>query len=265
MEDQGWVKIWRKLRDNPWVGDPNFLALWVHILMEATHKERPAIFKGQKITLKPGQFITGRKYLCELTGIKRTTLERNLEKMERDGQIGQQTTTKNRLITVLNWDQYQTGGQQTGNKRATNGHIQEGENEKNERKEPLASGATPTTSATEKRKDPDALEKRTNIQKVVDRYFDLQEVEPSARSVSYPRHVRDAQALIKACQDDVSKAQAVLEALHRWASQNKMSYTIGTALKRWQHLCRTAPTQDWSENMRRIQDEVDKYKREHTL
>jgi len=66
------------------------------------------MFNGETIRLKPGQLITGRKELSKRTGIHESTIERALTFFEKtEQQIEQQKTTRNRLITILNWDMYQ--------------------------------------------------------------------------------------------------------------------------------------------------------------
>ncbi len=119
-KSNGYIKLWRKVRDWSYSGNCKAIALWVVLLTEATHKERIKVFKGKPLTLKPGQFITGRKYLSALSGVNRSSVERYLEMFEKLGQIEQQKSNKNRLITILNWVKYQKDEQQTSNKRATN-------------------------------------------------------------------------------------------------------------------------------------------------
>ena len=75
------------------------------------------MWNNNTIIVKEGQFITGRKELSKVTGIPETTIERILEYLEKEHQIGQQKTTKYRLITVVNWKEYQI----KDNKRTTNG------------------------------------------------------------------------------------------------------------------------------------------------
>jgi DNA-binding transcriptional regulator YhcF (GntR family) len=77
------------------------------------------MWNGVETELNPGQLITGRKKLSEQTGIAESKIQRALKTFEKCHMIEQQTTTKNRLITVLNWDLYQTCEQQTNNKRTT--------------------------------------------------------------------------------------------------------------------------------------------------
>lgn len=105
-----------------------------------------------------------------------------------------------------------------------------------------------------------------DLRKIVNKYFDLQSYEEADRKASFPRHVRDAKALLQACGGDSGRAVAVLDALHEWGSKKKLSYTIGTALKRWKDFSGTAPPgETWDERMARINAEVEKYKLEHGL
>ena len=114
----GWITLHRKLLDNPISSKPSWAWLWVVLLLLANHDENSSfIWNGEKIILKKGQFVTGRKKLKSITGISETTIERILNYLENEQQIGQQKTTKYRLITILKWDLYQN----KDNKRTTNG------------------------------------------------------------------------------------------------------------------------------------------------
>lgn len=105
--NRGYIKLWRKIRDNPRCHNPEFMALWVWLLLEAVHKPSDQIFAGKRITCKPGQFTTTRKQLSNLTGIDETKIERFLKCLEVSQQIAQQTSNYNRMITILNWETYQ--------------------------------------------------------------------------------------------------------------------------------------------------------------
>lgn len=113
----GWVKIHRKLLENPIARKPNYFSLWIHLLLKANHQDKKHMWNGEVIIIKEGQLVTGRKALSSETGIPETTIERILDYLVKSSQIGQQKTTKFRLITVINWKQYQT----VDNKRTTNG------------------------------------------------------------------------------------------------------------------------------------------------
>lgn len=105
--EQGWIKIHRKLLSNPLLSKPIWAWLWVVLLLKTNHKKKQIIWNGQNIVIESGQFITGRKQLSEESGIPESTIERILSYLESEHQIGQQKTTKYRLITILNWNKYQ--------------------------------------------------------------------------------------------------------------------------------------------------------------
>ena len=115
--DNGWITLHRKLLDHPIASKPIYLALWVHLLLMANHRPKEFMWNGSIKVINDGQFITGRDKLVKQTGIPGTTIERILDALEKWGQIGQQKTTKYRLVTIVKWRQYQS----LDNKRTTNG------------------------------------------------------------------------------------------------------------------------------------------------
>ena len=121
----GWVSLHRKMLDNPVVcKDSDYMAIWIYLLLNATHAEIPAMFKGQKIMLNPGQLITGRKVISDKLRVTESKVQRVLKCYESERQIEQQTGNKNRLITIKNWNMYQCSEQQIErqmyNQRTTN-------------------------------------------------------------------------------------------------------------------------------------------------
>ena len=110
----GWVKSFRCMLDNPVVcKDAEYFAVWNYLLLMAAHKEQDMMFNGERITLVPGQLITGRKAISGKFNIAESKVQRILKKLESEHQIEQQTSTKNRLISIVNWDKYQCDEQQT--------------------------------------------------------------------------------------------------------------------------------------------------------
>ena len=127
---EGWIKIHRQILDNPIIcKDSDHLSVWIYLLLNATHKEIPALFKGEKIILQPGQLITGRKSMSEKLKIPESKIYRVINEYKSEQQIKQQTSNKNSLITILNWNKYQQSEQQNeqqmNNKRTTSEHKQE--------------------------------------------------------------------------------------------------------------------------------------------
>lgn len=123
--NNGWIKLHRKLLDNPIImKDADHLAVWMYLLLNATHAEYPALFKGQKIMLQPGQLITGRKSIADKLAVNESKVRRILDSFENDQQIDRQRSNQNTLISLKNWDRYQFFDQQIDqqmtNERPTN-------------------------------------------------------------------------------------------------------------------------------------------------
>lgn len=132
---RGYVKIYRRLTDKSWYKKSNYIHLWLHILLKCNHKENEFDWNGQTIIVKPGQFITGKPKLSEETGIPESTIERILNRFEREQQIEQQKTNKYRLIAVKNWDKYQSRVEEWTPKRTTDGYPIDTNNNDNNIKE----------------------------------------------------------------------------------------------------------------------------------
>ena len=108
----GWIKLHRKIWQNPVVTkDSDHLAVWIYLLTHATHQEHDTLWKGQRITLKPGQLITGRKKLSKELHICDSKVNRILQVLKIEHQIEQQTSSQGSLISILAWDKYQKSEQ----------------------------------------------------------------------------------------------------------------------------------------------------------
>jgi hypothetical protein len=108
----GWVKLHRKLLDNPIVcKDSDHLAVWMYLLLNATHAEYDTTFEGKKITLQAGQLKTGRQKIGAVMRITESKVQRILKLFENEQQIEQRTDMQSRIITILNWNEYQKNEQ----------------------------------------------------------------------------------------------------------------------------------------------------------
>lgn len=109
---QGYIKLYRQVLDNPIVcKDNDFFRVWIFLLLSATHTGYSALFNGERIELLPGQLITGRKSISEKCGVSESKVQRILKVFENEQQIEQRTCSKNRLVTVLNWNKFQNSEQ----------------------------------------------------------------------------------------------------------------------------------------------------------
>lgn len=110
----GWIKLYRNTLENPVVcKDADHLVVWVHLLLNATHKPYDIMVGKERITLQPGQLATSRKSLSEKTKVSESKVERILKLFKIEQQIEQQSYSSNRIISILNWNKYQESEQQT--------------------------------------------------------------------------------------------------------------------------------------------------------
>jgi len=123
---QGWITIHRQIIDSPIYSDSHAVHLWLHLLILANHKDNTFVMNGVVKSLKRGQFITGRDKLVSATGINRSKIERLLKTFVELEMIEVKTSNRNRLVTLINYDSYQsdsaeraTSEQPVSNQRAT--------------------------------------------------------------------------------------------------------------------------------------------------
>lgn len=110
---EGYIKLHRKILKNPVVcKDADYFSIWCYLLLSAAHSGATAMFRGKRIELRPGQLITGRHSISLLFSVTPSKVQRILKCYENEHQIEQLTSNRNRLITILNWDEYQSSEQQ---------------------------------------------------------------------------------------------------------------------------------------------------------
>lgn len=119
----GWIKLHRKLWDNPLLRRPAWLSVWLYLLTHAYHgmarsgdsfrkaveAEYPnVLFRGERVRLRPGQLTSGAKQIAEITGVPRGTVEHIIKRFKREEMIEELTSPRCSLITVKNWHHYQS-------------------------------------------------------------------------------------------------------------------------------------------------------------
>ncbi|MCK5608258.1 hypothetical protein KAR91_40630 [Candidatus Pacearchaeota archaeon] len=130
-----WIKSYRKIKDWRYYKVDGYVLLWMHLLLSAHHDEK-SIYDGYGNEIKKGQFSTGRNKLSRETGLTASKVERTLSVLEREGQIGQQKNNKCRIITITNWEIYQSVNiKRTSNEHQANIKRTQNKNEKNEKNE----------------------------------------------------------------------------------------------------------------------------------
>ena len=131
-----YVKISRKILEWEWYKDVNTKVVFFHILLKANWKN--GRFQGMEIPR--GSFVTSYQSLAEETGLTVMNVRTAIKHLKLTQEITVSQHSKFSVITVKNYDAYQTANkvannQLTGNQQATNRQlttIEEGNKETNE-------------------------------------------------------------------------------------------------------------------------------------
>jgi len=106
---KGHIKLHRKIVDWRWFKEPNTVVVWLAILANAEWRK--------KAELKPGQWFTTVKEICEITGLNPQQVRTALNHLTNGltNEITIKSTNKGSLITVENWRFYQMNPRQVTN------------------------------------------------------------------------------------------------------------------------------------------------------
>lgn len=114
-EQDGWIKLHRKTLDNPvCMKDAEYFAVWCWLLLNASYTPETKWFKGKKIELKEGQILTTLDEISRVLSIKQSKVVRILNLLKNEKQIEKQTSNRNTLISVVNWEKFQSSEKQNG-------------------------------------------------------------------------------------------------------------------------------------------------------
>jgi len=105
---RGYVKLWRRIDDNPIALKPAYLSVWLFIVRFANFKDKEIIWNNKKTIIRKGSFITSAHKISFGTGVPRGTVERILKYLKNEEMIEEVTNYKFRLIKVLKYKEYQS-------------------------------------------------------------------------------------------------------------------------------------------------------------
>jgi len=147
IEMNGYIKLHRKVLHNQEVcRDAETFAIWIYLLLNATHEPIEKMFNGKLITLQAGQLITGRKKISEQFGICESKVQRVLQTLDQCTTIERLTCRHNTLITITSWADYQHCEQLSNDYRTTIEHKQEERTKKKENTIPSKKSDKPIIS-----------------------------------------------------------------------------------------------------------------------
>lgn len=107
----GWISIDRSIQ-NHWLFKEKRIfskfEAWIYLLMEANHSKAKVPIGNQIVTVERGQRLTSILTLSDLFNWSRFKVKTFLDLLESDGMLEVKTTSKYTLITIVNYDFYQS-------------------------------------------------------------------------------------------------------------------------------------------------------------
>lgn len=186
-KDRGWIKLHRKIMESPMYLQMNSKQrdVMLCLLLMANHQEKEWLFNGVIYKVKPGQFV------CSLEKIKEKcakdvsirNIRTSLKVMETYQFLTNESTNRNRLITICKWEEYQSEvtNYLAGNRQATDKQLTTNKNVNNNKKEELDTNVSNEQSSSEK---PPRIDKRNpTVQEIWDYWEELYGTKPDGTAV----------------------------------------------------------------------------------
>ena len=110
---EGYIRLHRKIIDNPIFRKPLVNHLFVYCLLRANHKKGEMVFNCRQGDVERGSFICGRKKFAEVLGESEQNVRSALRTLQQLGMLQISTTkstSKYSYINVCNYNDYQFNG-----------------------------------------------------------------------------------------------------------------------------------------------------------
>lgn len=111
MFTKGHIIVKRTIKEWGWYHNPNMLAFWVHLLVEANYKDG----EWEGITIKRGQLVTSMTELAKDVGLSYQEVRTILKRLGASGEVRSRTIGKRTILTICNYDDYQSEQQDSNN------------------------------------------------------------------------------------------------------------------------------------------------------
>lgn len=144
LNDDGFKKIHRSIKKQPWWQNPYTSHLFVHLLLSATYTTLERLIDGHLVKLQKGSYWTTLARLSRETGLSIQRVRKSLTTLKSTHQITCDIYKQGTVITLNNWCKFEketqqlTSEQHVSNTRATREqhYNKNEENEENIKDEP---------------------------------------------------------------------------------------------------------------------------------
>jgi len=140
LQDDGWIKLHRTFLKWEWLDKSEMVLIWIYLILKANHKDS----KWHGIEVKRGQLITSRQNIARDTHLSEQIVRTCLKRLKSTSELTSISTSKYTILTICNYDRYQTkdvktnqhinqhiNQQSTSNQPATNQQLTTNKNDKN--------------------------------------------------------------------------------------------------------------------------------------
>ena len=109
MSEIGWIKLHRKIRENPfWEEQPFDKArAWIDLILSANHDPNKFLLGNEMVSVDRGSFITSEKKLMAKWGWSKSKVRAFLSLLEKQSMIVKKTDSKKTILEIQNYSIYQ--------------------------------------------------------------------------------------------------------------------------------------------------------------
>ena len=117
MYDNGFIVLHRSILNWEWYNDKNTTLLFIHLIL--TDNYVPKEWHGRKID--EGQKVTRLSKLSQENNLSIKEIRTSLKHLQQTGEVACESTNQYTVITVKNYEKYQSRASATASKRQPNG------------------------------------------------------------------------------------------------------------------------------------------------
>lgn len=105
----GWIAVRRNIHEHPiFAGQPERVYVWLWMISTAAWKDTRMDANGRTITVRRGQILTSYRQMSKATGVGVQVCRTLIERLQTENAVNTDTSTGRMLITICNYDKYQT-------------------------------------------------------------------------------------------------------------------------------------------------------------
>lgn len=109
MYDGGFVVLYRSILNWEWYNDANTVRLFIHLILTSNYTS--AKWKNRQIDV--GQRVTSLSKLSQELNLSIKQIRTSLKHLEKTGEVALETSSQYTLITINNYEKYQSGASAT--------------------------------------------------------------------------------------------------------------------------------------------------------